>query len=575
MKKIKSLYKKYEAVLTKILFPVFLCLYPFVTVNQGIDVSDSTYSLSNFLYFERMEGMWVVSTYLSNVCGWLLTQLPFGDTLLGMNIYTTFLVSGTVLLVYYSLKKWIPAWIVFVGEVVAIGFCWIPTGILYNYLSYFLFSLGTILLYKGLVEEKNRYLIAAGVALGANVFVRIPNVTEMALIIGLWYYLWSKKGSFIEICQKTGWCLLGYLSGIIIPLIGALCQFGITGIMDMITGLTGIQNSDDTYSALSMITTVMDAYGRTFKWVLLTVIGIGLGMAMFACKKGQFQKSKKIVYGAGVLVLLRFLWGRGMFSFRYYEDYSAMYEWGMFLLYLAWISSIYMLVSVKNSQEEKLMAVLVMVILAITPLGSNNYTFQNLNNLFLIAPCCLYVFVKIYRRKQGTGILSGLSYPWKCMVAIIGIMILIQSIGFHSQFVFRDGMDGTSREYVIETSKTVAGIRTNVKNGEELSSLLEYVKENRLENQEVILYGDCPGLSFLLKMPFAIGTAWPDLDSYSYDTFVTDLEQLNEMPIVILRNIDTYGEQSAGKKAYLLDFLKQKQYEKVYDNGMYTVHKIP
>ena len=130
MKKIKSLYKKYEAVLTKILFPVFLCLYPFVTVNQGIDVSDSTYSLSNFLYFERMEGMWVVSTYLSNVCGWLLTQLPFGDTLLGMNIYTTFLVSGTVLLVYYSLKKWIPAWIVFVGEVVAIGFCWIPTGIL-------------------------------------------------------------------------------------------------------------------------------------------------------------------------------------------------------------------------------------------------------------------------------------------------------------------------------------------------------------------------------------------------------------------------------------------------------------
>ena len=56
MKQLKKIYQKYYEVITKYIFPVILFLYPFVTVNQGVDVSDSTYSFSNFLFFEQMEG---------------------------------------------------------------------------------------------------------------------------------------------------------------------------------------------------------------------------------------------------------------------------------------------------------------------------------------------------------------------------------------------------------------------------------------------------------------------------------------------------------------------------------------
>ena len=122
MKQLKKIYHQYNNQITKYIFPVILFLYPFLTVNQGVDVSDSTYSFSNFLFFERMEGMWVVSTYVSNVVGWLLTKLPFGTTLLGMKIYATLLISGTALLVYCMFCKWMPEWIVFVGEMIAIGF---------------------------------------------------------------------------------------------------------------------------------------------------------------------------------------------------------------------------------------------------------------------------------------------------------------------------------------------------------------------------------------------------------------------------------------------------------------------
>lgn len=572
MKQLKKIYHQYYEVITKYIFPVILFLYPFLTVNQGVDVSDSTYSFSNFLFFERMEGMWVVSTYVSNVVGWLLTKLPFGTTLLGMKIYATFLISGNVLLVYFMFRKWMPAWIAFVGEMIAIGFCWIPTGILYNYLSYFLFTLGAILLYQGLVEEKDKLLILAGVALGLNVFVRIPNLTEMALIVGLWYYLAGKRQKINVIIEKTMKCLIGYLVGVAVPLAGVICQFGFSGITDMILGLGSVGSADETYSIWSMIMSVVDAYKRTSKWVLLIIFGIAMGMAMFFCFKGKLETWKKIAYMAGMLILLRFLWGRGMFSFRYYEDYSSMYEWGMIGLYLIWIAAIYMLVSGKNSLEEKLWAVMVIVITLVTPLGSNNYTFQNLNNLFVTMPFAFYTYVKIFRRKAGIGMIAQITFPWKAMLVMLWAAIMIQSAGFHSQFVFRDGMDGTKRTYQFEKPRVLAGMRTTEGNGEALQALLQYLEEKELSQQEIVLYGDCPGLSFLLDMPFAIGTSWPDLASYHYETFVQDLEELEKAPMVIIRNVSTGGEQSIQKKEYLISFLNRNEYVNIYNNGTYGVY---
>ena len=152
MKYLQRWYQKYNNCITNWIFPIVLFFYPMTKVNQGIDVSDTTYSLGNYLFFNRLEGMWVISTYVSNVVGYLLTKLPFGDTLLGMNIYTGLIVSLFVLATYQILRKWMPEWIVFLAEIVAIGFMWIPTTILYNYLTYILFSFGALFLCKGLTS---------------------------------------------------------------------------------------------------------------------------------------------------------------------------------------------------------------------------------------------------------------------------------------------------------------------------------------------------------------------------------------------------------------------------------------
>ena len=100
-----AIYRKYQNFIVKWLFPAVLLLYPFLIVNQGLDVADSTYSLTNFQYFDSMNGTWMVAIFLSNAAGWLFMHLPFGGTLLGMKCYTTLVQSATALMVYFGLKK--------------------------------------------------------------------------------------------------------------------------------------------------------------------------------------------------------------------------------------------------------------------------------------------------------------------------------------------------------------------------------------------------------------------------------------------------------------------------------------
>lgn len=615
MKQLQNLYQKYNNCITKWIFPLVLLLYPLVKISQGIDVSDSTYSLSNYLYFERLEGTWVISTYLSNVVGWLLTKLPFGTTLLGMNLYTGLIVSGLSIGLYFLMRKWMPAWIVFMGEFIAIGFLWIPTGILYNYMTYVFFALGAVFLYKGLVEEKNKLLIVAGVMLGLNVWVRIPNLAEMALIVCVWYHCYIRRqkillesevgakgtshGNEIKITlqenkvktspvmrkaiQKTVFCVVGYAIGVIVPFLLVIVQYGFSGIMEMIQGLSQIQSGDDSYSIFSMIMATIEAYIRTAKWVAFIAIGIALGLIMFYVKKDSLVKTKKVVYFAGIVVLLRFFWGRGMFSFRYYEDYTSMYEWGMIGLYMGIFACAYLLFGKGVSNSERLWGMISLVVICITPLGSNNYTYQNLNNLFVMAPVTVYAFVKLFRRRYKSEMQPFL-FPWKAMAAAMGAMILIQSIGFHFGFVFRDGMDGTPRDTVLTAPQVVAGMKTTQENAENLGGLISYIESRKevaqtedglseADLKEAVYYGDCPGLPFLLQIPSAIDSSWPDLDSFATEQMEENLMSLDERPVIIMRKTEPTSASFVEKKELLQDYMSAKHYEAVYENGGYTVYQ--
>ena len=308
------------------------------------------------MFSDRLSGMWVVSTYLSNKIGAFILKLPGAHRLSTVNIYTGLILAAVALVVYFGIKEKLGGAYAFLGEFVAICFCWIPTGILYNYLSYLFMVLGALLLYKGISGKKNLLLLFAGVVLGINVSIRVPNITQMALILVLWIWAYVYKENVVK---KTFFCIGGYMLGIAVYIAAVIVEYGVSGLADMIIGLKGIFSTDSTYTPMSMIIGTISDYVRSFKWVAVILAVTALGILVFGLfnknntstgffRNGRIRKAihviAMVVYVAIIIVMLRFFWGRGMFSFRYYEDYTSMYEWGMIFLYLSIAADILVIV---------------------------------------------------------------------------------------------------------------------------------------------------------------------------------------------------------------------------------------
>lgn len=200
------------------------------------------------------------------------------------------------------------------------------------------------------------------------------------------------------------------------------------------------------------------------------------------------------------------------------------------------------------------------------------------------------------------------------MTLVFGLMVFIQSIGFHAQFVFLDGVWGEKRDTLLTGIPKVEGIYTNKENAELFLDLEEYARAQNFAGREVILYGEVPGLSYFLDMPTAISTAWPDLDSFRLVQFEQDMEKLEqklsgeaaqssgagverreeealqEPPVVIVSSaiaaywgedaeayqwfgVDTEALDADEKLAVLRQFLEDYGYEETFCNMRYAVYQ--
>lgn len=636
-----GIYRKYQNFIEKGLFPAILFLYPFLIVNQGLDVADATYSLTNFQYFASMDGTWMVATFLSNVAGWLFMHLPFGETLLGMKCYTTLVQSATALAVYFGLKKNIAAPLLFLGEFLALGLCWCPSTILYNYLTYLLMTAGILLLYRGLAgddeagasEEEGKSgfcrkqrlcFIAAGVCLGANVAVRMPNVVQAAFILAVRYGVVltdrrEEKGSlpWRKLAVSTGWCLLGYIAGFAVPLAVICIRYGATAYPNMVYTMFAMTDQAADYKPTSMLTGMFGDYAKGLYWMLFAgICAAAAGFAFWARerlygteKNAGRQDGRKITgviikigYVLLLLVLLRFYWGRGMFHFRYYEyGNGSIYYPAVMLILVTIAAAIFCLFRKNACKEQKVLAAFVLLQIFLTPLGSNNDLYPIINNLFVAAPFLLWVvsgcirdFADIGTGRQKSG---RYDFVWCVPVLLLILFVLVQSIGFHANFVFQDGIYGEPRDMRVEMPEKAAGVYTNLENGALLEELSAFVKEEGLTGRKVVTYGELPGLPYLLDMPPALSTAWPDLTSYRMTEYERDLAALDaeikaggEAPVIIVSSsvaaywsddgeaiswfgVDMEKMAKDEKLGMLADFVRGHGYTECFGNARYVVYR--
>ncbi len=588
----------------QIVFPIFLFLYPLRHIRIGVGWLDTGYNFGNFTYIDHMDEMWLFSTYLGNVFGNLLTRLPLGNTMLGMNLYTGLFVSVLTVAGYFFFVKAVKLspLLTFISEFMVINLCWCPTALLYNYLSYTFLGAGGVLLYFALMKGKrsNLCFVLAGVALGINVFVRFPNLANMALIVAVWAMGMIRKEKFGKVISQTGLCILGYVLGLGVCF-GSIClKYGASAYVDSIIRLLSMPAEASDYTILSMVLSQVQNYWQNIIWLGYLLGMVILGTIVYQILPKSFKWIKNIGYVACVFCGFYVLWALRMFNVEY-DTYMSMFQWAIMLLTATLVTGVAVIFSKGFTEQEKLICGLSMIIIVITPLGSNNHLYSAINNLFFVAPYTiwmLYRFLHWLPQEIKLSKWKVSSYPLKAMFGCIGLMIFLQSTLFGINFVFVDSNGAQNPHTSIDNNDILKGMLLEEDKAGVISEITDYVNANKLQGQEVILYGQIASMSYYLEMPFAI-SSWPDLRSYNYGVMENDLQEIagqhlekgKQLPVILLeKKPGTYilsGEEGmleagypqtqidaviADKKLQLLaDMIDKFDYKASYENEKFVL----
>ncbi|MBO5325235.1 MAG: hypothetical protein J6A80_03290 [Lachnospiraceae bacterium] len=552
---------------------IILALLPFLHVNSGVEFTDTGYSLGNYQHFADAEGTWVLATFLSNVTGWLLTMLPFGSTMLGMQVYCNALLSFLLVFSFIKLREYFPVRYVFIGEILAWALCWCPRVILYNYLTYLFLTVGCICLLKAVKSQKKKYFFIAGVILGINLFVRFSNLTQAALIVVVIYDAILRKKKVKSAMQSVGLCIGGYFTAVLAVLGGIAVFYGGSEYFTMIQSLFAMKDTESTYSVASMIIEPLRAYWDQLKWLWVFPVAIVIGTLIYKfCKKPVVKYMFSTAFLAGFLAIVLYYYKIAVF-WRNYNDYHCFRFWAVGFIVFGLGLAAYIIFSRKTRQIEKLLASMVIVIIAITPLGSNNALYPVYNNLFIVAPFIFAEGMKYIGSNKAESM-----WPAKLGLAVMCFFLMLQSLLFGWTFTFRDAGFTTGIDTTITQNRVLKDMRTTSERARQIEELSVYVYENNLCGREVLLYGEIPFAVYALEMPSALSSSWADLDTVlNREGMQAEMEALESEPVIIiaadryedlLNNPDTDNE----KALLISEYLQTHDYQETFRNDKFVVY---
>ncbi len=590
---------------------LFFLLYPLRHVTWGLDLWDTGYNYGNFrfLYSGYRDSMWFFSTYLSEIVGHVLTCLPFGNTLVGMNCYTALLPFGLATIGYFFCtgRLGINRFAAFLGEEIALSLCWCPTAKLYDYLTYLFFLLASVLVYRGLVLENRKWLFLAGVCLGINVFVRFSNLPEVGMILAVWAFgiLWGmeeKKNPLARIGFDTLWCVLGFLAALAVILGFISVKYGFSAYVEGIQRLFGMTESATDYTPLAMLRGMIYPYLDLAYWVSrMLIFLVGATVVTVLCEKQKWI-SGKLAKGVEIMAcviamaaLLYWVCTRGFSSDLYYS-YDPIYRPAALFMLGAMIVAAIRILQKKVSLPEKLISGMVILILLLSALGSNNNIYPSMNNLFLAGPYLLWELWKLFvygLRKQRMVI------PAAFWCGCLAFFCMFQFVCFGLTFQFAEATGVQNIGATVENVPVLAGVKMSAEKARWMQDLTDGIAYYELQDREVVLYGKIPALAYYLDMKPA-SNLWCILDSYNGETMKKDLDQLSERlakenansPVVILdrtyfetqtkeflaempKDMDealVLVETKYRKYALMNRFLKQNQYSELFETEKFMVY---
>lgn len=554
--------------------PALLIVACYLGVFFGVDLSDVTYSVTNYMFLGEIEGSWIYATFLANLVGSGLVHLS-GGSLLVMNILTRLILVALVLLPYYQLRKYVPWPLLFSGELVAIGLSWCPSVILYNYLTYLMMTGALLFLFFGLVKDKNYHFICAGLLFGINILTRFSNLTECVFILVVWYA--SILDHDKKWIKRTLLSLGGYLAGCLIA-VGILYLAGgpeaIPQMADWLIGLlTGNNKDANDYSMKGMLLGVFRYYMENIRWFAGLIVLFGFGNVLYLLLREKYTWLKRILFIGSLGLLLVWYYRNGVIT-TIYRNTGAFFHLAVVMIMLSLLVYILMLVMPGMKREERILGFMAFIILIIAPLGSNNHLFTCMNQLYLVAPITIMGICRLI----GLAAKQKIEEPIMIAGVVLLVILTIQGILFRANYVFGDEEPG-AHETMITNIDSLDGMLAREEDVLALEGLVEASTSLRKENASLITFGNIPGIHYVLSMKPALSNAWPDLDSYSVSDFKMDLYTINDKQntyVIITRDVVNGFVQNmmnpSTKEYALAEFLYGNRYQALYTNDQFILY---
>ncbi len=575
---------KKHILFTELLFPVMIVLLPLIGVWRGVGLADTTVSMLGYLHPEKLSPFWDYGYFYSNLLGHLFSKLPSGNMLVVMNFLCATIPAFSGLIAYFFARKYMEDFVAFLGVwgAMCLGLC--PVIILYNYLTYFFMLIAVVLIYQGLVRGKKAYLSIAGFVLAQNVFVRFPNVMEVLFIVVVWYYCLVNCVRAREGLRLTLRCVIGYAVGIVTGFVVILITRGtLAGFFTMIHDVIFISDSSAGYSVSDMIVATIRNYILPYKFeaVMLLMMLAGGVVSHFL---GKIRSSKpllvfKFVCILASLALLIWFGMRELYDFDY-NGYTPFNKMAIILITVIWVVLLSVLAKWNGDPNAKVMALMIAMILLITPLGSNNGIYPVINNLLIPLP-----FLLGWWREWCQRDTRNFWVPTRIGLTIFAMFLLFQANAFKVNFTFGDYDDAESpRNTVVTGLGNIDGMWTRKARVEELQSLRASVDSLCEKEDRILVYGNIAGLYYVLDRDCPTSDYWTVLNTNSAKRLKKDLEKLDAdtCPVFILgRNqyleyTDTtavmMNETDYEKRMLLWNYVKEHHYRYIDTIGEFVIY---
>ena len=468
-------------------------------VWQGLDFTDMGFLLVTYqqFYSAPETNVYFLLNWLTAFIGHWMGE-SFGGSVVIYKFGASVILAVTGMVAYLGLsaelgRRWMLAVFIFVTFLFATKTSanWIS----YNNLTALFYVLGGVLLFTGLRRNRRAWVLLAGVILGANLFIRFPNLLGIGLVLAVVLHGILQHWSPAKTLGWSAHFLLGWVLGIAAIALLIVAHGHVDYYLQSLSGIFGkAVDEGSTHSGAMLIKLFLRDHVYAFALAALVVVA-GILILRFTAARSRPVRVAVVLVSALILAL----------AFQPLESWKWAVP-GLLYIGLLWVAW-------QEWRERPALVVLAFIALAIlvvAPLGSNNGMRNATYGYWLALPLLLTWLWQ--RTADVLPALPLVSSPAAGRLAAGTLAIALTGFSLVTAwfYTYRDSPNRLELTHPVN-HPLLKGTYTTEARARVVAALLAELPKWVQPGDTILAYPDLPTVHYLTKTTTWMQNPWPIL----------------------------------------------------------------